>query len=490
LVIVAWAALALVAHGVPGDGTSAWTVLLFLVSLVLPIWCCVRRDAGEGPASIDLLQPGCVLACLFYFYYVIPALHVWLDLDYHSAWVDPTWPPARLFQVTFLLSLVALAAFTIGYRFDRLWVGRRSVSQRIGEPAVMWPMSATAIAVAMLAIGLPFRVYHLVAYGGPSRNILLFLSPEYLVESGVRIGGIFSFLETFFDWGALLLVLRAVVTNRHRFVSLCILGAALVLVYFESGKRSYLLPFLLYPVIWLHYLKRRINLRRGMFYFGVGFALVTLMLVMRYVAPIFATSGFTLSAVPQDIALTPVRFYLDSPELNVFDMTMLAVQDRGALLHEIGGPFWGGLRFNFAPAAYIVPRFLWPSKPTFIDLGQVFFQHAMGGREDVGFTVGIVGALYLFGGVIGVLVGMTAVGAAFRLLYDWLRPWSRDPQRVLLYGIALWMTFHFLRFGTLGFTILQFIQFQLPGVIALLLVPRVQRQRAHSGTTLSAAPSP
>jgi hypothetical protein len=72
---------------------------------------------------------------------------------------------------------------------------------------------------------------------------------------------------------------------------------------------------------------------------------------------------------------------------------------------------------------------------------------------------------------------MGAIGALFRLAYEWVRPWSREPHRLLLYAIFLWMAFLFLRFGTLGFTLLYLIQFELPGVIVALLVLNTSAHR-------------
>jgi len=486
LAITATVVLALVVGNFAEDGDSAWTVFLFVVALALPLWCCFRRSGVAGSARLDLFQPGAVVAAIFYFYTVVPAFHVWHDLNYQSAWLDPTWPARPLFRFAFFLSLLGLVAFGLGYRFGTRGLRQTVNASTLEEMRAGWPRSATAAAIVMLTIGFPFRMYHLAAFGGLTRNIFLFLSPVYQVESGIEIGGVPTLLESFFDWGALLLLLRATITNRHRVVSLCVLSVALVLAYLVSGKRSAVVPFLLYPVVWLHYLKQRISLKRGLAYVTAGSLLVTALLFMRTIGPLFATTGVRLTDVPADVALAPVQFYINSPELAVFDMTMLTVQDRASLLHEIGGAFWGGLRYNFLPVVYIVPRVLWPGKPIYSNIGTVFYQHAVGGREDVGFAVGIVAGLYLFGGLLGVLVGMMTVGVLFRVIYERLEPWNRDPRRVFVYGIVIWMMFHFLRFGDLGGTIVYFYQFVLPGAIVALLVLRARRR---VGTTAT-APEP
>lgn len=240
------------------------------------------------------------------------------------------------------------------------------------------------------------------------------------------------------------------------------------------------MPFLLFPLLWYHYCIRRIRLMQAVFYIGIGAVLMVLLLFARTVGPHVIATGQLLTTETADVFLTPLEFLLNSPELAVFDMTMLTVQDRESLLHVIGGPLWGGLQYNLLTLAYLVPRFLWPGKPVFTDLGHVYYQFAVGGRDDVGFGVGIVGGLYLFGGFFGVLLGMFLIGVLFRWIYETLQPWSRAPRSVFLYAVLFWMAFQFLRFGTLGFTLLFFIQFQLVGVVIAFLL--FERERSTKDT--------
>ena len=485
LALAACIALGLAVAGALPPGDEIWTAVLLLLSLGLPIWCCFRRANGDGTSRLDVFQPGTVLAGLFYFYTVIPAFHVWRDLGYHSDWTDPTWPPARLFRFTLFLSLLSLVAFRVGYvRRPRRRDGPADAAES-GASAVRWPRSATVLALVMLAIGFPFTLAHLAALGGLTPNILLFLSPSYTLESGIQIGGVPTFFEGFFNWGALLLLYRAILTNRQKWLSIAIAGVAFILAYLLSGKRSAIVPFLLYPLVWYHYLKRRLSVERASLYFAVGVTLTAVLLFMRTVGPVLATQGFSVSSVPTDVVLEPVRFYINSPELAGFDMTMLAVEDRSPILHEIGGPFWGALQYNLVGALYIIPRALWPGKPVYRNIGSIFYQHSVGGYyEEVGFTVGIVGGLYLFAELFGVVVGMVLIGVLFRLVYERLQPWNGDPRRVLLYGIFTWMMFHFLRFGDLGGTMVNFYQNELPGVLAALLALKASKPARVAHATI------
>src|SRR3989442_15658939 len=100
----------------------------------------------------------------------------------------------------------------------------------------------------MLVVGAAFRLYHLKLLGGVTAAIL-YLSPTYLSESGALFGGIPSFLESLVDWGALLMLLRATTHNKPRLRSLIVVAVAGVMAYLVTGKRSAIVPFLIYPIV-------------------------------------------------------------------------------------------------------------------------------------------------------------------------------------------------------------------------------------------------
>jgi len=100
-------------------------------------------------------------------------------------------------------------------------------------------------------------------------------------------------------------------------------------------------------------------------------------------------------------------------------------------------PYWRGQTYKFF-AASVVPRFLWPDKPV-ADYGNEF-GHRYGllypGNDTTSINLPWVTEFYANFGVAGVALGMTLVGAGFRLLTQKLgNPLTREREYVL--GLTL-----------------------------------------------------
>ena len=74
--------------------------------------------------------------------------------------------------------------------------------------------------------------------------------------------------------------------------------------------------------------------------------------------------------------------------------------------------------------------------------------------------------------MIGLTIGFFVIGWFAKIAYYSFKPYEGLKSNVILYGIFFWLFFQFLRFGTMGFTIILFIQSMLIGVLAILFVSR------------------
>jgi hypothetical protein len=70
-----------------------------------------------------------------------------------------------------------------------------------------------------------------------------------------------------------------------------------------------------------------------------------------------------------------------------------------------------------APIIGVVPRLLWPDKPVRLSANE-FYQTYFGGTTMSSSAITLEGSLYLYGGVLPLLVGMLLVGVALRVLDD------------------------------------------------------------------------
>lgn len=476
--LATWTVLGIISPRSLAEPYELWARALLALSLILPTTCCLQR----GPTTpLDLLQPGIAALLFFYFYIAFPAAYIWHDLSYHPNWADPAFPPQPLFVQTLSLTLLGLVFFGFGYRLPQRRVGMGlSIRKALSARDLPWSVRNTGFVILMLFLGLVFKLRHWAAVGGISHGILAQLSPGLRAEEQVRIAGLPFLLESLFDWGVLLLVFRSLVIRRWRSVSLALLLCAMVFAYLLTGKRSAVAPLLLFPLVWYHYLRRRIGLGRWLVLTSLALVLMASLLFLRSIAAPSVRGNQLETELVVHAARRPLAAYMSTPELATFDMTMVAVHDRGPLLNQIGGLGHGFFKYNFETLLQFFPRALWPEKPVFRDLGQVFYQWSVGGRPDVGFSIGVIAGLYMFGHIAGVAIGMFLLGVCFSWAYRLIQPWRGEHVPVLLYAVLVWMAFLLLRFGTFGFAVLYFIQFQFAGAAAVLLLSRRTAQTPGS----------
>jgi hypothetical protein len=456
-----------------GDGRVLPVLLLVLLVVLLPFACSipasVMRAASGGP---DFFQPGTVLAVWYVVYIVVPAIHIIVNLDYVPNWSHPQVPNVPLVTAVLGLGVLGLVSFGIGYRLIPIRIADRG-SAFLAQPAEVLGRRLLPVALAILSIGAVFKVMHVRALGGFTVELAANLSPGYREALGLSFGGIPYFLSMLFDAGAILLLFRAVTTRRGWLVALAVFVPALTLAYVMGGKRTAVVPFFLFAVLWYHYLHRRIGVLRGLAIVAFGGLVTSLLLVGRILAPVAIEGGLGAVGDVKEVAQSPGLFFLNSPELNEFDMMAVVIQERDALLRDAGGAVPGLVRYNLQSLTYLIPRAVWREKPVLEDIGNVVYRNVFPGGEAAGFGVGVVGVLYLFGGVAGVGLGMILVGALFRWLYGVCAPaGGRRPAVVFLYAVLFWSLFSFLRYGTFGFVFLDFIQAHLAVTLAILWVGR------------------
>ena len=155
-----------------------------------------------------------------------------------------------------------------------------------------------------------------------------------------------------------------------------------------------------------------------------------------------------------------------------FDMFLLSIREASALNDFVGGQMYGFFYYSFATIASVIPSAIWPTKPDFHDLGQKYYQFIENDNESIGYAVTVFGSGYQFFNILGITIGFFLIGWFSKFIYYSLKPYEGFKSNVIIYGIFFWMLFQFLRFGTMGFTLLLFIQTMLIGLLAVLFVSR------------------
>jgi oligosaccharide repeat unit polymerase len=471
-----------VSRGLEGGLQGIFTFFLVIASLLMPVVCCINKSERGSELTYDFFQPGVIVAVFYYLYIVMPGIHIWYNLDYVSNWIQvPVGRQDVMVNYTFMVAIIAMACFGLGYRSKVAYAFASKKLKRFMDRSkgIKFPNDRfiKIVIFFLIIIGVLGRLYIFYIVSGSGYSIK-YLSPSMRSELDIRISGILVLVASCLDWGALLLIFRYIITRKLKHITAFMVLLAMVSVFFLSGKRSDVLPFLFFPVVWYHYLRNRISFRRGLLYLVCGFFMMASLLFVRILGPLYSRALLGDITAIGEIIAEPFSFYFNSPELAVFDITMVSIMEQSYILGEIGGWLSGILNYNFSTILFLIPRFIWEAKPVFIDLGQVMFRLFISGTGSAGFAVGIFAGLYLFGGLIGIVMGMTFIGVAFRFIYIKLSPWRGDPTLVFVYPIALWMIFQFCRFGTMGFMIMFFIQKFLVGTAVALLWLYIRR---HSG---------
>ncbi len=472
--------LCLFVVGADDRSQTSITAPLVVLSAIFTLSWCVPLARGSK-AKVDWFHPAILILVFYWIYFLFSGAWLWLVHDYQSTLVDLGTHAPSVVNEVFCLGFLSVAAYGIGARSRRLFARAFARGDSAGRP-VFVPLTIGSKEIAIIALpyfilGSAFKTYHILQLGPLSTDILLYLSPSASADLGLSISQFVIMMESMLDWSVLLAVLSIMESYRRtgRVRSWWWVGPAVVAVaaidYIVSGKRSSVIFFMLLPAIWYHYLIHRLS-RKSALFVGAAVAIAIIgLLVGRVVLPLVTRDLSPTDYIGVNV-LDVLVFYVDSSELSSFDMVAATLVYGGDLLHAAGGSLGGFIEFTFGSLVVFVPRLVWPGKPDYLELGQIYRSVLIGPQEGMGFSVTIWGAQYLFFGLAGLLTSLFVIGWFLEAAYALFRPWSGSAATVVLYSILFWMTFHALRFGTLGFVTLLIVQSMLVGIVAMLVIGR------------------
>lgn len=331
-----------------------------------------------------------------------------------------------------LYALLGLASFQLGYALSPRWLQR-------WLPVPGWPTRRLAlrIGVAMgYAIGVGTFLYLMELEGG---LVYYFTHIEEIRETRLLGRGMFYYLAgtASVAW----LVSCAVATKaRGRIPWLhMVLLFVLVVGYLGMGFRLMAIFMILQYVLLRHYLVRRIRFRfRYVPVLAAGLLLMNLYQIYRGISP--DRLAETAAELGDQLEKPRVRAELVTGVFHRFQGTdsmvrILEVSDRVGF--DLGRTLVRDL--VIAP----IPRAFWPRKPEprALELwNRVYFYGTVAEGIYGARVPTLLGELYAYGHIVGVVVGMYLMGVFVRLAYRFLQA---DPSRSAVMAYSLIFCFVF-----------------------------------------------
>lgn len=468
--------LGLLVFVLPEVDQPALTEPLVILSVIFTFALCVRFARNRFDGKVDWFHPSILFMLVYLTYVMFSGVWLWLYHDYVSIWLDFGSQPAFVVNMVFTLGIVSFASFAMGMR-TKLVLPGKVIRVALYQNADFNNKEMRNLILFFLVIGGAFKLYHLALLGTQLTDILRNLSPSASADLEINISQAVVMFESMLDWAALLAAFYFIVRYKETgetsgwWLVLFFVVSVAMLDYIYSGKRTAFMTFLLFPMIWYHYLVRRLTIASAGLFFLFAMVAIIGLLMARIILPLLV-DDLTPSDYLGDNLSDILVFYIDTGEWSSFDMIAASVVQHDVLLEKAGGPILGFLYYSLSTLIIFIPRAIWPSKPDYEDLSHVYFRNLVDPNGTAGFAPTIWGSSFLFFHLAGLVIGMYVIGWLFKGVYSMIQPNRGRPLNVLFYSIIYWMAFQFLRFGTLGFVIILFVQTMVVGVFAVFFLGR------------------
>lgn len=363
-------------------------------------------------------------------------------------------------------AVVSIAGVAFGLGFNAL--GQSAANVPVLKYSIRSGSTSKAV-ILLLVVGLASRLYYLHLFGFDIGRVLELMSST---ERGSELQGISQALligASCFDAGILLWAYKIICSEEQRnkkILKLCVLiFPAILFSFLLSSKRSNVVVLLLFPAIWLHYCGYRIAFKTGVMLSLGAAVVIPLLLLARIAIPLYQAGldpteyiGRTFGEVAQ--------FYVELPEFNLADMILLTVNDSERIESIIGDKFTSFFKYSFGTLIIFIPRLVWPEKPLYEDFSYIYYQVVEGALDSqVGYAPTVVSSYFIFFGIIGSFFAFALTGHLYRRAYEYFALSGR-AERIFHYSLLYWAMFLYLRFGTLAFLILLFLQNFLVLIVA------------------------
>jgi hypothetical protein len=344
-----------------------------------------------------------------------------------------------------------------------------------------------------VAIGISFKVLYIQRLGGISNTLehaSRGISANLDFAKNDALSNYVAMISYVADAATTWLLLNAMKNKRqivaHGFLTALILG----LTYIIAAKRLVLFVPVMAITAGFGIYIRQLSVRQApaLLIASLGFGDATLFLRI-YVPAAIAGVSIDLYKVSWASG-SLIAFYLFSLELSTFESIALSVHGSHELLQRFGGWWPAFYRVNIEPFYYLVPRIIWPTKPVqLVDISHAVasvIYHSRMDETTVGIATTLIGTSWIFGGVVGLVVGMFLLAALTSRVDVFLNKMHyATPSRIVFFSLSCSLLFHFFRQGTVGWAFLIFFQSETVFLLTTFLLLYVSARAARV-----AGPSP
>lgn len=475
---------------------------LALILLCLTVVLLLLRAPRLGGHSRTLLSGYTLVLVLLIVYIAFPSLLAFAN-DYQFVWVPVEGSSSIVAEVD-VIAIVGALVFTVTYRLTSLPRFRRDrrrshlaneqeanlggldteTSTPLRDASSSGATDNRWLAYTLIVVGCALKLYVIRNNGGIfgtaarlSGSISGYTASSPLSSSAIGIRTISGIA----DAGATWLVLAALRGRTPLRLRLAIWFGVLFLSYFTVGKRLILLLPLLGVALGIHRYRREISIKLVpvLLLAGFGFGMATLL--FRVIAPGEVT-GIQVDVRGSQYANGSVlNYYVHSLEFSPVEAISAVVRDRDIVLDQYRSASNAFFSTNIEPLGYAVPHQFWQGKPSyFSDVSYAVGAYSTGRSLDSapGYIITIIGSGYVFGGTVGVIVGMGLLGFFCARSDLYASRSSRSLRSVVAFAFLLNIAFQLFRQGTIGWAFTNGVIQQLGMLVGFVALSVLASSRA------------
>lgn len=221
------------------------------------------------------------------------------------------------------------------------------------------------------------------------------------------------------------------------------IGLAMILIYFLKKATKPKLKTVIIVILALFLILTFIPLYRNYFYIGSEFSNFIKDINFKRFLSSAVNPGDEFNAYLAEVALVP-----DSIPYDNF-----------ALYYQV--------------PLYVVPRIVWPDKPTLLNRQWNSFLSKSG--MEAGAAESILGDFYAQRGIFGIIIGTFLSGILWRTIYEYLKKAPQNRSSIIIYAILYPNIFSYIAQSAL-IGILKWVPYMVPPAIIALLLSRKKKK--------------